>query len=450
MSSLLQERIARTTKKVVTSDTAGPTPKTVQVNEGDLTERIRQNLYSRITRDLLTDKSEEAKKRLRSIIVSVIRAEIPSCPRQREAQMVQEFLEDLFGYGAITKLMEDPSITEIMVNRFDQIYYEKDGKIYKAEDLRFRDNEHVFTVMQKIVGPLGRRIDESSPMVDARLPDGSRVNAVIPPLAIDGPCLTIRKFGKRMTPEDYIERGSLDRNCLDFLSKCVQAKVNILITGGTGTGKTTFLNMLSSFIPEDERIVTIEDSAELYLQQPHVVRLESRPPNVEGKGAVTIRDLVRNSLRMRPDRIIVGEARGAEALDLIQAMNTGHEGSLATIHANSPQDAINRLAVMIMMADEKLPLNAIREQIGSSLDLIVHIARMRDGSRKVVEIAEVGRAENGEVPVNSLLVLQPEDTEAGKVIGKWVPTGYIPTKLVQKFSWRNMKFDERWFRAEGV
>ena len=308
-------------------------------------------------------------------------------------EIVLDVIDNVLGYGPLQAFLEDPEITEVMVNNASTIYIERKGKIHET-GRRFIDEAHLLRIIDKIVGQVGRRIDEASPMVDARLPDGSRVNAIVHPLAINGPMLTIRKFSKDpFTVDDLINFGTLTPNVATFLDACVKGKLNVLISGGTGTGKTTLLNVVSLFVPGDERIITIEDAAELRLGQEHVLRLESRPPNIEGKGQVAIRDLVRNSLRMRPDRIIVGEVRGAEALDMLQAMNTGHEGSLSTIHANSPRDALARLETMVLMSGLELPVRAIREQVSSALDLIVHLSRLRDGSRKVVQIAEIGGME---------------------------------------------------------
>ena len=424
----------------------GAAPK---VDERDLLDRVRQSLYAEVSKAQLEDQSEESKKALRARIVTVLRAEAPGLSKAREAALAQEMMDDLFGWGPISQCLQDPEITEVMVNSPDDIWVERGGVLEKT-DLRFRDEDHIMSVVQKIVGPIGRRVDESSPMVDARLPDGSRVNAVVKPLCLKGPVVTIRRFGKRLTAEDYVRLGSISQETLDFLGKCVAAKANILITGGTGTGKSTFLNVLSAFIPSGERIITIEDSAELELQQPHVVGLEARPANMEGKGAVSIRDLVRNSLRMRPDRIIVGEARGPEALDLLQAMNTGHEGSLATIHANTPKDAIERLAVMMMMAGEEIPHSAILQQIASSLDLIVHLSRMRDGSRKVTEISEVGAVgPDGQVEVRPVWKYELDPGSGEAVTGRLVPTGHVPRKLKAKFEWRNLPFDAGLFGGDA-
>jgi pilus assembly protein CpaF len=342
----------------------------------------------------------------------------------------QEIIDEALGLGPLEDLIRDPDVTEIMVNGPDTIYVEKHGKI-QPTDKRFTDDRQLRLIIERIVTPLGRRIDEASPMVDARLPDGSRVNAIIEPLAIDGSTLTIRRFGfHRLTAQDLIDNKSAPAEIVDFLRAAVQARLNCVVSGGTGSGKTTFLNVLSSFLPEQERIVTIEDAAELLLNQPHVVRLESRPANVEGKGAVAIRDLFRNTLRMRPDRIIIGECRGAEALDMLQAMNTGHDGSLTTIHANSPRDALSRIETMVLMGGFDLPVRAIREQIASAIDLVVHISRMRDGSRKLIAVSEVAGMEGDIVTMQEIVRFTQRGVDAdGKVIGEFAYTGVQPNCL---------------------
>src|SRR3989339_839319 len=340
--------------------------------------------------------NDENRKKVSSIIENLLQREanLPLSRGQRE-QFVSELVDEILGLGPLQALMRDPAVNEIMVNSFDHIYIEKAGKLVLLPN-RFRNDEQVIQVIKRIVAPIGRRIDESVPLVDARLKDGSRVNAIIAPLAVSGPTLTIRRFSsKPFTDSELIKKGSISQECVDFLKGCVRLRKDIIISGGTGTGKTTFLNMLSSSIPEDERIVTVEDVAELRLQQDHWVRLESRPPNIEGKGEVTIRDLVKNCLRMRPDRIVVGEVRGSEALDMLQAMNTGHEGSLATIHANTPRDALTRLEAMCLMAGADLPIWALREMITSAVHLIVQLTRFSDGTRKITAITEItGREEN--------------------------------------------------------
>src|SRR5262245_9120024 len=336
-------------------------------------------------------------------------AERTPLTRDEHSRLVKEITDDILGYGPLEPLLADDSVTEVMVNGYDHIYIERAGKI-EATQAAFLDNAHLLRIIDKIVSQVGRRIDEASPMVDARLPDGSRVNAIIPPLSLKGPTLTIRKFSRDpYTIHDLISFGTLSQKSSDFLAACVRGKLNVLISGGTGTGKTTMLNAVSSFIPNEERIVTIEDAAELQLQQDHVVTLESRPPNIEGRGEIRIRELVRNALRMRPDRIIVGEVRGAETLDMLQAMNTGHEGSLTTIHANSPRDALARLETLVLTAGVDLPLRAIREQISSAFDLIVHLTRLVDGSRRVSHITEVLRMESDVITLQDLFLARPPD-----------------------------------------
>jgi pilus assembly protein CpaF len=345
--------------------------------------------------------------------------------RQR---LVAEISDDVLGHGPIERYLADDSVTEVMVNADRPIYVERNGKLLET-NTRFISQDHLRRVIERIVSQVGRRIDESSPMVDARLPDGSRVNAIIPPLAVDGPVLTVRKFSRDpFQVDDLVRFGTLTDLSVELLSKCVLGRMNTLVTGGTGTGKTTLLNVLSSFIPEDERLVTIEDAVELQLHQRHVVRLESRPPNIEGRGEVTIRDLVRNALRMRPDRIIVGEVRGAEALDMLQAMNTGHEGSLSTVHSNTPRDALARVETMVLMSGVDLPTRAIREQISSSLDLIVHISRLRDGSRRVTQITEVVGMEGETITLQDLFAFDYSAgiDESGRYLGSVVPTGLRP------------------------
>jgi pilus assembly protein CpaF len=332
--------------------------------------------------------------------------------REERRQIIREITDDILGYGPLENFLRDDSVTEVMVNAYDRIYVERLGKIERTQ-AAFVDNAHLLRIIDKIVSQIGRRVDEASPMVDARLPDGSRVNAIIPPLALRGPTLTIRKFSRDpYTMNDLISFGSISPKAAQFLAACVKGKLNILISGGTGTGKTTTLNAMSAFIPGDERIVTIEDAAELQLQQEHVITLESRPPNIEGQGEVRIRELVRNALRMRPDRIIVGEVRGPETLDMLQAMNTGHEGSLTTIHANSPRDALSRLETLVMTAGVELPLRAIREQVSSAFDLLVQITRLVDGSRRITHVTEVLRMESDVITLQDVFIARPPDEEA--------------------------------------
>ena len=336
-------------------------------------------------------------------------------------------MDDALGLGPVEDLLEDASITEIMVNKYDRIYIERNGKLHLSNK-RFLDDAQVLAVIYRIVAPLGRAINESSPLVDARLADGSRVNAIIPPLALQGPTLTIRKFSKRrLTTDDLIKFGTLNQNMVDFLNVSVVQRRNIVISGGTGSGKTTLLNILSAFIPTDERIVTVEDAAELSLPQDHVVSLEARPPNIEGKGAIPIRDLVKNCLRMRPDRIVVGECRGGEALDMLQAMNTGHDGSLTTAHANSPRDAISRLETMVLMAGMELPIKAIRQQIASAINIIVQQSRMPDGSRKITHISEITGMEGEIITMQDIFTFDQEGFDSeGKVVGTFEASGIIP------------------------
>jgi pilus assembly protein CpaF len=353
---------------------------------------------------------------------------VPLSAAERD-RLVAELGDDVLGYGPIERFLDDPTVTEVMVNGTRPIFIERGGKLHRTNE-RFGSEARLRQVIDRIVSAVGRRVDESSPMVDARLSDGSRVNAVIPPLAVDGPALTIRKFAKtRLTLTDLVTFGTLTPEVTEFLGACVRGRLNIIISGGTGTGKTTLLNVMSSLIPEDERIITIEDAAELQLDQEHLIRLESRPVNLEGRGDVSIRDLVRNALRMRPDRIVVGEVRGAEALDMLQAMNTGHDGSLSTLHANSPRDALSRIETMTLMAGMELPLRAIRDQVASAIDLVVHLSRLRDGTRRVTQITEVVGSEGEVVSLSDLYAFDYSAGlgEDGRHVGTLVPTGLRPT-----------------------
>ena len=375
--------------------------------------------------------SEELAKQARSMIREILSQLTVQLPRGIELSLVeQELYEEAVGLGPLEALIARDDLTEIMVNGPDQVYVEKNGILYRT-DTAFAGSGQVLSAIERIVSPLGRRIDESSPMVDARLPDGSRVNAIIPPLSLVGPTITIRKFARKpLMAEDLVRFGSVSPEIIRFLALCVAVRKNILISGGTGSGKTTLLNVLSSFLPNSERIVTIEDAAELQLHQQHLVRLESRPPNVEGKGAVTIRDLVRNALRMRPDRIVVGECRGGEALDMLQAMNTGHDGSLTTIHANSARDALARLETLVLMAGFDLPLRAIREQIASAIQIVVQISRERDGSRKLVAVSEITKMEGDIITMQDIFVFRQTGWDAeNRIVGVFEPTGSLPTFL---------------------
>jgi Flp pilus assembly protein, ATPase CpaF len=365
--------------------------------------------------------------------------------RADRQRLVQELIDEILGFGPITSLLHDPGITEIMVNGPYQIYIERNGKLERSE-VTFSDDKHVLHIIEKIVAPLGRRIDESQPMVDARLPDGSRVNAIIPPLALNGPTITIRKFSSDpFKVEDLINFGTLTSEMACFLEACVRGRLNILVSGGTGSGKTTTLGVLSSYIPEDERIITIEDAAELQLRQSHVVTLETRPANIEGKGAITIRDLVRNALRMRPERIIVGEVRSGEALDMLQAMNTGHDGSLTTGHANTPRDMLARVETMVLMAGMDLPVRAIREQISSAIDLIVQQSRLRDGSRRITHITEVLGMEGDIITLQDIFRFEQTGIDTlGKVQGNFRATGIIP-HFIDRLNTANLKLPENIF-----
>ena len=400
-------------------------------------ERAGVALYERMGSRITDPSVEEAelqqyvKDELKSIIEE---DEIPLTIAERQ-RLVQEIIDDVLGLGPLEKFLSDADVTEIMVNGPEKVYVERGGKL-TLTGAKFSDEEHLRKIIERIVTKVGRRIDESSPLVDARLTDGSRVNAIIPPLAVSGSTLTIRKFGQvPLTVNNLISLGSMSPEIAELLQACVRARLNIIVSGGTGTGKTTLLNVLSSFLPSDERIVTIEDAVELQLQQEHVVRLESRPRNIEGKGEISIRDLVRNSLRMRPDRIVIGEVRGGESLDMLQAMNTGHDGSISTVHANSPRDAISRLETLVLMAGMDLPLRAIREQIASAVNLIVHISRLRDGTRRVTHVTEVQGMEGDVVTLQDAFVFDySAGVDAhGRFLGRPIPTGVRP-RFVDHFA----------------
>lgn len=378
---------------------------------------------------------EKIKPIIQKVIKDYVEEKGITLPSSDSSRISQEVIDEILGFGPITSLLEDEDISEVMVNGPKQVYIERNGKI-ELTDITFHDNAHILHIIEKIVAPIGRRIDESQPMVDARLPDGSRVNAIIPPLAIKGPSITIRKFSKDpYQVNDLINFGTLTNEMAQFLEACVKGRLNVLVSGGTGSGKTTTLNVLSSFIPEHERIVTIEDAAELQLHQSHVVTLETRPPNIEGRGAISMRDLVKNSLRMRPDRIIVGEVRSGEALDMLQAMNTGHDGSLTTGHANTPRDMLSRLETMVLMAGMELPVRAIREQISSAIDVIVQQSRLRDGSRKITHITEVLGMEGDIIVLQDVFKFEQKGIDsAGRVLGYLRPTGIRPHFLEQLVS----------------
>jgi pilus assembly protein CpaF len=393
---------------------------------------IKATVHHDVIQTLETTKTDDlTQESLRPVVEEALELHVETLslalPRAERQRLVQELIDEILGFGPITPLLQDPSITEIMVNGPHQIYIERKGKLERSE-VSFADDKHVLHIIEKIVAPLGRRIDESQPMVDARLPDGSRVNAIIPPLALNGPTITIRKFAADpFQVEDLIEFGTLTPEMASFLEACVKGRLNILVSGGTGSGKTTTLGVLSAYIPEDERIITVEDAAELQLRQSHVVTLETRPANIEGKGAVTIRDLVKNTLRMRPERIIVGEVRSGEALDMLQAMNTGHDGSLTTGHANTPRDMLARIETMVLMAGMDLPVRAIREQISSAIDLIVQQSRLRDGSRRITHLTEVLGMEGDIITLQDIFRFEQTGIdEAGKVKGDFRATGILP------------------------
>jgi pilus assembly protein CpaF len=404
----------------------------------ELRQRVQQRLINELDPRLDLSNVARVRQQVEEIFNTILDSENIVLSRSERARLFESIAADILGFGPLQELLNDPEISEIMVNGPRKVYVEKRGKI-QLSDVTFVDEQHVLRVIDRIVAPLGRRIDESSPMVDARLPDGSRVNAVIRPIALCGPTISIRKFRKEgITIEDLIRFGSLTREMAEFLSACVRASLNIVVSGGTGSGKTTMLNVLSSFIPDDERIITVENAAELQLRQEHVVPLESRPPNVEGKGEISIRDLVINTLRMRPERIVVGECRGGEALEMLQAMNTGHDGSMTTLHANSPRDAIARIETMCLMAGMDLPVRAIREQIASAVNLIVQLARLKDGSRKVIYITEVQGMEGDVVVLSDIFIFEQQGLdERGKIIGQLKPTGIRP-RFIERFEERNI------------
>lgn len=409
----------------VSAPTATPQPGSYY----DLKTRVQNRLLAEIDPSMDVTKTEEVRKTIQDLFEQILGEENIVLSRPERARLFEQISAEILGLGPLQPLLEDETVTEIMVNGAKNIYIERKGKIHRVP-VTFESNDHVMRIIDRIVAPLGRRIDESSPYVDARLADGSRVNAVIPPISLNGPTVTIRKFFKiPLTLEQLIQFGTLTPEALQFLKACVESKLNVVISGGTGSGKTTLLNVLSSFIPGDERIVTIENAAELQLRQEHVVTLESRPPNIEGRGEITIRQLVINALRMRPDRIIVGEIRDDAALDMLQAMNTGHDGSMTTLHSNSPRDTLMRLETMTMMAGMELPVRAIREQVSSAIDMIIHEERMRDGSRKVTHISEISGMEGDVITMTDIFTFEQTGYENGKVIGRLRPTGLRPKAM---------------------
>src|SRR5438067_944650 len=387
--------------------------------------RIHQQLVERLdVQNLKTLPADTVRAEVRILIRELCHSEKGLLSSAEQEKLMDDVMDETFGLGPLETLLKDSAISDILVNRFDRIYVEKKGRLERAE-VRFRDNLHLRQIIDRIVAQVGRRVDEISPMVDARLSDGSRVNAIIPPLALDGPAMSIRRFGsKPLQLEDLIRHGAFPPPVMDFLSAAVQARCNVLISGGTGSGKTTLLNCLSRYIPADERVITIEDAAELQMQQPHVVRLETRPPNIEGKGEVSQRDLVKNCLRMRPDRIIIGEVRSGEALDMLQAMNTGHEGSMTTVHANNTRDALGRLEVMIAMAGYDIPMRALRTQVASAMQLIVQARRLTGGRRKVVSVSEISGMEGDQIQMHDLFLFEQSGVDAdGHAVGKFIATG---------------------------
>src|SRR5512137_2883713 len=392
----------------------------------DLKTRVQNRLLAEIDPSMDISHTSEVRSTIQDLFEQVLAEENIVLSRPERQRLFEQISAEILGYGPIQSLLEDDTITEVMVNGAKNIYIERAGKIIRVP-VAFESDEHVLRIIDRIVAPLGRRIDESSPYVDARLPDGSRVNAIIPPISLVGPVLTVRKFARNpITLEQLIEYGTITPEALQFLKACVESRLNLIISGGTGSGKTTLLNILSQFIPADERIVTVENAAELQLRQEHVVTLESRPPNIEGRGEVTIRQLVINCLRMRPDRIIVGEIRDEAALDMLQAMNTGHDGSMTTAHSNSPRDTLSRLETMTLMAGMDLPVRAIREQIASAVHLVCHQERLRDGTRKVVNITEVSGMEGDVITMTDLFVFEQPGVENGQIIGRLRPTGLRP------------------------
>ncbi len=420
------------------------------ISKKETFRQLKNQLHKKVIKELeeLNEKdlNEESMHSLVEEKVSdIVNTEATLMSRVEREELVSSIVDEVLGFGPINPLLFDESVSEVMVNGPDKVYVERKGKL-ELTDVTFRDNEHVIHIIERIVAPLGRRIDESSPMVDARLPDGSRVNAIIPPLALNGPTITIRKFSKDpLKIEDLIGFGTLVPQMARFLEACVKSRLNIVVSGGTGSGKTTTLNCLSGFIPSDERIVTIEDAAELQLKQPHIVTLETRPSNIEGKGAITMRDLVKNSLRMRPDRVVIGEVRSGEALDMLQAMNTGHDGSLTTGHANTPRDMISRLETMVLMSGMDLPIRAIREQIASAIDLIVQQNRLKDGGRKITRITEVQGLEGDTIVLQDIFVYQKTGMDAkSRVTGKFTATGIRP-KFFEKLSGSGVLLPENIF-----
>jgi pilus assembly protein CpaF len=427
-----------------------PAPVT-RTDFGTVKATIHRKLIQKLNLDRLTEVNrEDVRREVTQILEALVVGESTPMNLQERERLAQEVLDEVFGLGPLEPLLADPTISDILVNTHKRVYVERKG-ILEMTSVQFRDDIHLMGIIDRIVSAVGRRVDESSPMVDARLADGSRVNAIIPPLAVDGPCLSIRRFGRDpLTADDLLHNNTLTPAMLELLRGCVKARLNILVSGGTGAGKTTFLNVLSSYISNRERIVTVEDAAELQLHQDHVVRLETRPANIEGKGAVQQRQLVINSLRMRPDRIIVGEVRGEEALDMLQAMNTGHDGSLTTIHANTPRDALGRLETMVAMGSLNIPESALRRQIASAIDVVVQVSRLSDGTRKVISLAEITGMEGDIVSMQDIFVFRKRGIrDNGEVLGEFIPTGIRP-KFAEKLLVSGIQLPISMFEHEHV
>ena len=416
---------------IQTRRVTAPVSTAAQDTYQDLKTRVQNKLIGGLDPSVDATRTGEVRRTIQELFEQILNEENIVLSRPERARMFEQIAAEILGFGPLQPLLEDETVTEVMVNGAKNIYIERKGKIIRVP-VAFESNEHVMRIIDRIVSPLGRRVDESSPYVDARLPDGSRVNVVIPPISLVGPVITIRKFARTpITIEQLVQFGTITPEAIDFLKACVESRINIVISGGTGSGKTTLLNILSQFIPSDERILTVENAAELQLRQEHVVTLESRPPNIEAKGEVTIRQLVINALRMRPDRIIVGEIRDEAALDMLQAMNTGHDGSMTTLHSNGPRDTLSRLETMTMMAGMELPVRAIREQVSSAIDLIIHQERMRDGTRKIVNITEVTGMEGDVITMTDIYTFEQVGYENGRVVGRLRPTGLRP-KFIEK------------------
>jgi pilus assembly protein CpaF len=428
-----------------------PAPVVTQASEAQrsLKERVKRKLIAELDPSVDPTQANEVRIRLKTLFDQIIEAENLVLTRAEKERLFEELAADVIGFGPIEPLLNDPTVSEVMVNGPDKVYIERKGRLLLS-DVRFDDDDHVRRVIDRIVSPLGRHVDEASPICDARLPDGSRVNVVIPPISLVGPAITIRKFTKeKLKVDDLIRFGSITPEIAEFLRACVHARLNVVISGGTGSGKTTLLNVLSNFIPDDERIVSIEDSAELQLAKEHWIRMETRPANIEGTGTVTARDCMKATLRMRPDRVIVGECRGGEALDMLQAMNTGHDGSLTTGHANTPRDMLSRLETMVLMAGMDLPVRAIREQISSAVDVIIQQSRMRDHSRKVTHITEVQGMEGDKVILQDVFLFEQEAFENGKVVGAIKPTGVRP-KFMSKIEDAGIQLPPAIFGVNGI